>query len=140
MTTDLTPPQTVNGTDNPQAAQGAVPTAGASDASSFQKSAGIEVLNGKKEITVANNGQPVTAVSSVKPNAGAIILLIVIAVVAIAAGVYVYRLTGRTSKTEPEPEIEPKKSKKVPAVPVTITRPAAAPKSKKKQPRSKRNK
>ncbi len=62
MTTDsnLNPAQNPGVTDNPQSVDGSV---GATDANSFQQSAGIESLDSTRPLSVTQTGKPYTAVS-----------------------------------------------------------------------------
>lgn len=136
MNSDLTPVQGADTTGNPQADTGNI---GASDSSSFQQSAGVDVLSKNQTLTVQETGQPIYVATPISSSSTLLWVIILTSVVAFAiAAVIIYRwVTQRPKgaliveeKSLPKPKTIPKKAKS----------PAHKPKGKKKQTRSKRKK
>jgi hypothetical protein len=135
MNSDLTPVQSAGTTGNPQSVNGS-PTA--SDSSAFQQSAGVDALTQKnKSLSVERTGKPISG-SAV--SAGSAVLMWVFIIVASIVLIMIASSVFKWIMKRPEPVKEksekPKAKAEFNAPPITVIRP----KSKKKQPRSKRKK
>ena len=126
MNGDLTQTQNVVSTDNPQ---GTGTQPGASDASDFQQAAGMEVLNQTRNLTVANNGDPITSSSSGNTSSSSYIFIIIGVVVFLFI---CYKLFGWIKSA-------PQSNEFVPPEPVIVPKAPTVKKSK-KQSRSQRHK
>jgi len=122
-------PQNVTTTDNPQ------PTDtlnGASDSSSFQQSAGPEVLNQQRTLQVTETGKPIAAKKQTNATA-AVVFVVISSVVLIMIASSVFKWVMKRPEPTPEEKAEADtESEKKPKV--EVIRPH------KKVPRSKRHK
>lgn len=136
---DLTPVQSAGTTGNPQ-------NEGASDSASFQQSAGVDTLSENRPLSVAQTGNTVKGPVT---HSGSLMLMWIFVVVATIVLVMIARLVFKWVMKRPDPVIDTnqvskkadktKKATKTDTV-VSAPIPIVRPQSKKKLPRSKRNK
>lgn len=97
MTDEILSTQGVNNTSNPQPG---TRNPGASDSSTFQQSAGLDVLNENQTLTVANNGDPI---QTAKPKESAFMngwFIAAVAVFVVVVAIVIWKSIRRPALSE----------------------------------------